>query len=182
MNYFFQCECGHKARVLPAQAGCSVRCVCGRDNVIPPLSRLSKEAPQSRCRSVPPQRMVSTPALCLIIVSAISIACLIVAAACDVYLLTAGAATRVAQPSIALANEEQIAIRIVWGIVMLLANGVILFGAIGMKRLQYYSLAKTAAVVAVVPCIGPCFIAGIPLGLFALITLNRTDVRNAFRS
>jgi len=61
--------------------------------------------------------------------------------------------------------------------------GVLVFiGAMKMKNLENYSLAMAAAIVAVIPCISPCCLLGLPFGIWALVVLNDSSVKAAFRS
>jgi hypothetical protein len=57
----------------------------------------------------------------------------------------------------------------------------ILIAAMKMKRLESHSLALAAAIVAMLPCISPCCLLGLPFGIWALIVLNDSSVRAAFR-
>jgi hypothetical protein len=63
------------------------------------------------------------------------------------------------------------------GIVM---SVVILMGALKMKRLENYTFAIIATVVAMVPCISPCCFVGLPIGIWALVVLNKPEVKGAF--
>jgi hypothetical protein len=56
---------------------------------------------------------------------------------------------------------------------------VILMGGIKMKQLQSYGLVMTAAIFALLPC-GNCCCIGLPLGIWALVVLNKPEVKNAF--
>jgi hypothetical protein len=57
--------------------------------------------------------------------------------------------------------------------------GIILMGAIKMRRLEMYGLAVTASIVAMLPC-HPGFLIGLPVGLWALIVLLRPETKAAF--
>jgi hypothetical protein len=57
---------------------------------------------------------------------------------------------------------------------------VILVGAIKMQSLRSYSLAFTAALLAVIPCLTPCCFLGLPLGIWALVVLNKSEVKAQF--
>jgi hypothetical protein len=96
-------------------------------------------------------------------------------------LLLTGTAGRMPQPSIGISKETQIIIRVLWSGIIFAVNIVILIGAIKMQRLQSYSWAKVAAILAVIPCVGPCYLLGIPFGIWALVVLSRPSVRQAFR-
>jgi len=58
---------------------------------------------------------------------------------------------------------------------------VAIIGAIKMMKLQSYGLAMTAAVLTVIPCFGSCccFI-GIPIGIWAMVVLNKDYVKSQF--
>jgi hypothetical protein len=59
-------------------------------------------------------------------------------------------------------------------------NAFVLFGAIKMLRLQSRSLAMAACIVAMVPCSGCCCLLGIPFGIWALIVLNKAEIKSQF--
>jgi hypothetical protein len=59
-------------------------------------------------------------------------------------------------------------------------GGTIILGALQMKNLDNLTFAITASIVAMLPCHYCCLI-GIPFGIWALIVLNQTDVKSAFR-
>jgi hypothetical protein len=57
---------------------------------------------------------------------------------------------------------------------------IVLIGAAKMQKLQNYQLALTASIVAMVPCISPCCILGLPFGIWALVVLNKPEVKSQF--
>lgn len=57
---------------------------------------------------------------------------------------------------------------------------IIWIGAGRMGRLENYQFAMTAAVVSMVPCISPCCLLGIPFGIWALVVLNKPEVKAHF--
>jgi hypothetical protein len=63
----------------------------------------------------------------------------------------------------------------------LLVAGFILYAGLQMSRLRSRELCLVASVLAMIPCTACCCVVGIPMGLWALIVLNRPDVRAAFR-
>jgi hypothetical protein len=65
------------------------------------------------------------------------------------------------------------------GIFALIASGVMIFGALQMMKLKSYGLAMTTAVLAMLPC-NPCCIAGLPIGIWALIVLMKPEIKSAF--
>jgi hypothetical protein len=65
-------------------------------------------------------------------------------------------------------------------VVGILVSGVILFGGIKMKKLENYGLVMTASVIAMIPCISPCCIVGLPIGIWAMVVLSKPEVKSAF--
>ena len=59
-------------------------------------------------------------------------------------------------------------------------NLLALLGSIAMLRLRQWPLAMAGAIVSLVPICGPCFILGIPIGIWCLILLNRKEVIDRF--
>ncbi|SEU16112.1 hypothetical protein [Stigmatella erecta] len=60
-------------------------------------------------------------------------------------------------------------------------NGLVFFGGLKMKSLENYKLAMAASIIALIPCFG-CYCIGIPVGIWSLITLNKPEVKSAFRT
>ena len=58
---------------------------------------------------------------------------------------------------------------------------IVVVGSIFMLLKRLYFLAVTGAVVAIIPCLGPCVVLGIPFGVWALIVLLRPQVKDSFR-
>ena len=64
-----------------------------------------------------------------------------------------------------------------------LISGVLIFlGAISMLSLKRYSLAVAASVLSMMPATSGCCLVGLPIGIWALVTLSRPGVSAAFRS
>jgi hypothetical protein len=57
---------------------------------------------------------------------------------------------------------------------------LIIMGAQKMKNLESYGLVMAASIVAMIPCISPCCLLGLPFGIWALIVLMKPEVKNAF--
>jgi hypothetical protein len=58
---------------------------------------------------------------------------------------------------------------------------VVLMGALKMKRLESHGFSMVASILALVPCISPCCLIGIPMGIWSLVVLLRPEVKGAFR-
>jgi len=73
-------------------------------------------------------------------------------------------------------------IYIVIYVITLILAIMVLMGAMKMKNLKSYGLAMTASILAMIPCVSPCCVAGLPIGIWSIIVLNDIHVKNAFRS
>lgn len=71
-------------------------------------------------------------------------------------------------------------IGVVSGIIGFLVAGLILFGALKMKKCESYGWAMTASIIAMIPCISPCCLVGLPIGIWALVVLAKPEVKSAF--
>lgn len=75
-----------------------------------------------------------------------------------------------------------VVIAIIMGIIMLGASGLIFFGGMKMRQLESFGIAMAAAIAAVIPCTTIyCCIPGIALGIWALVVLNKPEVKSSFR-
>ena len=131
---------------------------------------------------IDPRSAVNGPAMSLMIVSGLWLLMVFASIAFNVYLFASGAIDQLPDPpGGTVTKETQVAIRLIWAIVLLVCNLVILFGAIQMRQLSNYSLAKWSASLAVVPCVGPCYLLGMPFGIWALVVLNKPEIQREFR-
>ena len=71
-------------------------------------------------------------------------------------------------------------IGVVLGIIAILMSVVVLLGALKMKKLESYGLAMTASILAMIPCLSPCCLIGLPIGIWALVVLAKPEVKSAF--
>lgn len=71
-------------------------------------------------------------------------------------------------------------ISVVFAIIGILIGGLIFYAAMQMRKLQSYGLAMAASIIAMVPCISPCCILGLPIGIWALVVLTKPEVKAAF--
>lgn len=71
---------------------------------------------------------------------------------------------------------------VVLSVIGLLVAIFVLVGAIKMMNLRSYGLSMAATIVALVPCVSPCCCTGLPIGIWALVVLLRSDVQAAFRA
>lgn len=65
-------------------------------------------------------------------------------------------------------------------ILSLLLAPIIIYGAVMMLKGKRFELAKTAAVLAIIPFTSCCFVIGIPFGVWALVVLSKPEVKAIF--
>lgn len=70
---------------------------------------------------------------------------------------------------------------IVFSIIGIVVGLVIFFGALKMMKLQSYGFSMATAIVAMIPCISPCCLLGLPIGIWALVVLMKPEVKAAFQ-
>lgn len=100
----------------------------------------------------------------------------------DMWLITSGTASEMENRNPFVSSKEQeLMVRMVFGLILMFLHAFVIFGAVSMMRLRNYGVAYTAAVLSVIPCCSGCYFLGIPFGIWALVVLNREDVKAAFR-
>ena len=65
-------------------------------------------------------------------------------------------------------------------LVGILIAAFVIYAALKMKELSQWSLALVASILALIPCISPCCVVGLPIGIWSLIVLTKPEVRSAF--
>ncbi len=128
--------------------------------------------------------LVAGPALGLMVTSGVWNHLLILALCADAFMLGSGMGDELLperRPP-GISRETMLVIRMVLSCLALLAGYYVFSGAKRMRRLQDISMARNAAILAIIPCTGPCYLVGIPFGLWALIVLAMPNVQKAFDS
>jgi hypothetical protein len=144
----------------------------------PPGPFLQPPIPAQRQRQQAEQS-VAAPAMALMVVSGICLALMALCIPFDLFLLTSGFGARL-RPRAGMDPSATIFIRMTWSVLLLFASGYVFFGAMQMKQLASYTHARAAAIVACIPCVGPCCLLGIPFGAWALAVLGQPEVAKAF--
>ncbi len=62
----------------------------------------------------------------------------------------------------------------------LLVAGFIIYSSLKMKKLTQWGLCVAASIIAMIPCISPCCIVGLPIGIWCLVVLTKPEVKTAF--
>ena len=83
------------------------------------------------------------------------------------------------------ANEAERIAQLAGGIgasvVLVVMNILVIVGAYHLQNLKKFPLAMTGAIIACIPCCGPCLVLGIPFGIWALVLLNDSRIRPHFQ-
>ena len=59
-------------------------------------------------------------------------------------------------------------------------SAFVFYGALQMRAVRNYGICMAAAIAACIPCLSPCCLFGIPFGIWALVQLNKPEVRAGF--
>jgi len=62
----------------------------------------------------------------------------------------------------------------------LVISALIFIGASKMQSLRSYEFAYTAAILAMVPCLTPCCLIGLPFGIWAVVALGKAGMKSQF--
>ncbi len=62
----------------------------------------------------------------------------------------------------------------------LLVAGFIIYASLKMKEFTQWGLCVAASIIAMIPCISPCCIVGLPIGIWCLVVLTKPEVKTAF--
>jgi hypothetical protein len=127
-----------------------------------------------------PSRVVRMPAVGLVITSSFWLIILVVALVLNLFYLLGLAQMNVQQGGDFL-GEAAMPMNLVGIMLMAFVTSCVLYGSLSMMQRRNYGVAVTAAVLSVLPCFSPCFIVGIPFGLWALLLLFRPEVKYGFR-
>jgi hypothetical protein len=120
--------------------------------------------------------LVATPAVGLIVTGGLGMA--IQALYLLAFLVQMPMLGRLPGPEAAISFLPQVVLSL-FGLVLC---GLVIVGAQKMKRLESYSFAMAAAIISVIPCFSPCCVIGLPFGVWAIVILNKPEVKAAFRS
>jgi hypothetical protein len=141
------------------------------------------QPPGSYTYVISPAQRVYGPATALIVTAILGMLLQVLSIFRSLFLLAIHAAPAVIVlgpnlPVVVIAPGQSLAV----GSFGLMVEILILVGAVKMKNLKSYWLAVAAAIIAMVPCISPCCLLGLPFGIWALVVLSDYSVRAAFRS
>ena len=62
----------------------------------------------------------------------------------------------------------------------ILVAAFIIYAALKIKELNQWGLCVAASILAMIPCVSPCCIVGLPIGIWCLVILMKPEVKAAF--
>ncbi len=68
----------------------------------------------------------------------------------------------------------------VFSIIAIVAAAFIIYASLKMKELKMWGICVAAAIIAMVPCISPCCVIGLPIGIWCLVVLMDQEVKEVF--
>ena len=69
-----------------------------------------------------------------------------------------------------------------FAVLSVLIGIVVVVGALRMLSLRSWGLAMFAAILSVIPCLQSCCLLSLPVGIYAIVVLNDSGVRAAFKT
>jgi hypothetical protein len=124
------------------------------------------------------ESMVGAPAIGLLVVAVIGIFYQLFSIVMNLLGTGIGAFSAASGDSAGMGSLFSGVVGLVFNVIWLLLSGLVIFGALKMKKLESYSLSMAAAVVAALPCTSPCCVLGLPLGIWAIVVLVNQDVKS----
>lgn len=70
---------------------------------------------------------------------------------------------------------------IAFAIIGILVAAFIIYSSLKMKELSQYGLCMVASILAMIPCINPCCVVGLPIGIWCIIVLTKPEIKEAFQ-
>ncbi|HTF57927.1 MAG TPA: hypothetical protein VK661_11910 [Planctomycetota bacterium] len=127
---------------------------------------------------VDPREAVKLPAMMLMVAAGIGAAWCILMLLLNI--LGAGLSAMADEGHGKVLNMLSGGLGIVINLVGLALAGFIVYGAVQMKNLQNHTMALMASIISLVPCLSPCCVVGLPVGIWALVVLSKPEVKAAF--
>lgn len=124
---------------------------------------------------IDPRTRVSAPAVGLIVTGALG------ALSALLYLAIIGSVGLAALMGEEVADAlPGVSVLVVLFVVALAVSAFIVYAGLRMRQLQGWTLSLAGAIVAMVPCLSPCCILGLPIGIWAVLVLIDEEVKRAF--
>ena len=123
---------------------------------------------------------VAAPAIGLMATAGVGMLMQLASAALNVFTLLGGTAVTLNEGADGIGILANGAVGLGINAVGVITGVIVLVGAMKMKNLSSHNLAIAVSVVAMLPCLSPCCVMGLPLGIWSLITLLDPEVKAGF--
>jgi predicted lysophospholipase L1 biosynthesis ABC-type transport system permease subunit len=140
------------------------------------------ETPPTLTVTIDPRQRINAPSIALLVTGIIggALTMLIILLNLLGFGLGALAADRGASDAVGMLYSGTFGVA--FGLMGLVVAGFIIFAAMKMRSLESWGMSVAAAIVAMIPCISPCCLLGIPVGIWCLVLLFDASVKEAFTS
>jgi len=166
------------ADVLRAQPSATPPAASGQ---VPPPPLGASPSPGLMPGSTDARQAVQGPAICLIIVGALGGVLQAINLVMHLLGWAVGSMESTGNPQIDHILEMfSGGLGVVFILIPLAMSLLIIFGGVRMMSLRSFGFCIGATVIAMLPCVSPCCCLGLPIGIWALVVLNRPEVRAAF--
>ena len=120
--------------------------------------------------------LVKGPAIAILISNGIGMLIVLLALVLNLVGVGMGAASGMEQGMVVAEG----AIGVVQSVLGLAIGSAIIVGILKMMKLQSYGFAMTATILAMIPCLSPCCLLGLPFGIWGIVILCKPEVKEAF--
>lgn len=143
------------------------------------MTQFSSDAGQQFPPMSDPAAKVKPPAIAIIIAISIGMVLGLVGLLFNVLGISIGASQGGEEGMI---NMVSGGVGIAQAVVGLAIGTVIIIGSKKMMELESYGFAMSASILAMIPCVSPCCLLGLPFGIWAIVVLCQEDVKAAFKA
>ena len=186
MEYNFRCKCGKQLHGKVDKGDNRVRCRCGKAHIVNAaepdhFAATGPKMQHAKSAFRPGKERLVVPATLLMILSTIAVFG-------NLFVLSRVLTLEgeqldfwaVINPTKAISDGFENVIRIGHPLLALACNAFMFIGASNMKRGRHIESARIAAILAMVPTLGPCVCFALPTGIWCLVLLASRDGRAVF--
>jgi hypothetical protein len=140
------------------------------------------ETPPTLTVTIDPRQRINAPSIALLVTGILGGALQVIGLLVNLLGFGMGAMMADQGASDALSMLFSGTFGVALSLVGLVIAGFIIFAATKMRNLESWGLSAGGAIVAMIPCISPCCLLGLPIGIWCLVILFDESVKEAFSS
>jgi len=140
------------------------------------------ETPPTLTVTIDPRQRINAPSIALLVTGILGGALQVIGLLVNLLGFGMGAMMADQGASDALSMLFSGTFGVALSLVGLVIAGFIIFAAMKMRNLESWGLSAGGAIVAMIPCISPCCLLGLPIGIWCLVILFDESVKEAFSS